>query len=52
MVAEYYQSNPGLLKGRGTSRGAQEFFRCHNAAHMVFGWGNILSDEAIVVLLW
>ena len=47
-VAEYYQLNPGLVTGRGTSREAQEFFRCHDAAHVVFGCGTTLSDEAIV----
>ena len=47
-VAEYYQLNPSLVTGRGTSREAQEFFRCHDAAHVVFGCGNTLSDEAIV----
>jgi hypothetical protein len=47
-IAEYYQLNPSLAKGRGTSREAQEFFRCHDAAHVVFGCGTTLSDEAIV----
>ena len=47
-VAEYYQSNPGLVTGRRTSAEAREFFRCHDAAHVIFGCGNTLSDEAIV----
>jgi hypothetical protein len=47
-VAEYYRLNPGLVTGRGTSIEAQEFFRCHDAAHVVFGCGTTLSDEAIV----
>lgn len=47
-VAEYYQLNPGLVTGRGMSVEAQEFFRCHDAAHVVFGCGTTLGDEAIV----
>src|SRR5262245_14585510 len=47
-IAEYYQLNPGLVTGRGTSIEAQEFFRFHDAVHVVFGCGNTLSDEAIV----
>jgi len=49
-VKEYFLSNPGLAKGRGLSAEAQEFFRCHDAAHVVFGCGNTLNDEAIVKL--
>jgi len=49
-VAEYYRLNPGLAQGRGMSQAAQEFFRCHDAVHVVFGCGNSLSDEAIVKL--
>ena len=47
-IAEYYQANPGLVPGSKTSIEAQEFFRCHDAVHVVFGCGNALSDEAIV----
>ena len=49
-LAEYYQLNPGLVTGRGASSEAQEFFRCHDAVHVVFGCGTALSDEAIVKL--
>ena len=42
-VAEYYQVNPGLVTGRGTSSEAQEFFRCHDVVHVVFGCGTTLS---------
>ena len=47
-LAEYYDANPELAKGRGMSIAAQEFFRCHDAAHVVFGCGNTLHDEAVV----
>jgi hypothetical protein len=47
-VAEYYRLNPGLAQGRGMSPEAQEFFRCHDAVHVVYGCGNALNDEAIV----
>lgn len=49
-VAEYYRSNPELAQGRGMSPEAQEFFRCHDAVHVVYGCGNALNDEAIVKL--
>lgn len=49
-VAEYYRSNPGLAQGRSMSLAAQEFFRCHDAVHVVYGCGNSLNDEAIVKL--
>jgi hypothetical protein len=47
-LAEYYDANPPLAKGRGMSIAAQEFFRCHDAAHVVFGCGNTLHDEVVV----
>jgi hypothetical protein len=47
-IAEYYQGNPGLVTGRSLSLEAQKFFRCHDAAHVVFGCGTTLSDEAVV----
>jgi hypothetical protein len=47
-IAEYYRANPGLTKGRALSLEAIEFFRCHDAAHVVFGCGNTLNDEAVV----
>jgi hypothetical protein len=49
-IREYFAANPGLAQGRGQSPEAQEFFRCHDAAHIVFGCGNTLEDEAIVKL--
>lgn len=47
-IAEYYQANPGLARGRALSTQAQEFFRCHDAVHVVFGCGTTLNDEAVV----
>lgn len=47
-LAEYHDSNPGLAKDRSPSPQAQEFFRCHDAVHVVFGCGNSLNDEAVV----
>ncbi len=47
-IAEYYAANPGLARGRGMSPEAQRFFRCHDAAHVVFGCGMALDDEAAV----
>lgn len=47
-VAEYYAANPGLASVRKMSPEAEQFFRCHDAAHVVFGCGIALDDEAIV----
>jgi hypothetical protein len=47
-IAEYHRANPGLAKGRTLSTQAREFFRCHDAVHVVFGCGNTLDDEAVV----
>jgi hypothetical protein len=47
-IAEYHKANPWLVKGRALSPEAQEFFRCHDAVHVVFGCGNTLDDEAVV----
>src|SRR5688572_2197646 len=49
-IEEYYRQNPQLSKVRGMSPQAQEFFRCHDAAHVVFGCGTSLPDEAVVKL--
>jgi hypothetical protein len=49
-VTEYYRLNPELAQGRDISPAAQEFFRCHDAVHVVYGCGNALNDEAIVKL--
>lgn len=49
-IREYFAANPDLAKGRSLSKEAAEFFRCHDAAHVVFGCGNTLDDEAVVKL--
>ena len=49
-VAEYYAVHPGLSASRGMSPDAQQFFRCHDVAHVVFGCGIGLDDEAVVKL--
>ena len=47
-LREYYDSQAGLVTGRGVSDSAREFFRCHDAAHVVFGCSTTLTNEAIV----
>ena len=45
---EYYRSHANLTTGRGASDSAQKFFRCHDAAHVVFGCSTTLTNEAMV----
>lgn len=47
-LREYHASRGGLVSGRGISDGAREFFRCHDAAHVVFGCSTSFLDEATV----
>ena len=47
-LREYYASRDHLVTGRGISDAAQEFFRCHDAAHVVFGCSTELPDEGVV----
>jgi len=47
-IAEYHAANPGLTHERDMSPAAREFFRCHDAAHVVFGCSTALDDEAVV----
>ena len=49
-IAEYYAANSGLAAVRGMSPEAQQFFRCHDVAHVVFGCSIDLDDEAVVKL--
>lgn len=49
-LAEYYGKNPQLVRGEKLSPEAREFFRCHDAAHVVFGCGTTLPHEAVVKL--
>lgn len=47
-LREYYASRDHLVTGRGISEAAQEFFRCHDVAHVVFGCSTDLPDEGVV----
>lgn len=47
-IAEYRRANPTLAHGRALSPPAREFFRCHDAAHVVFGCDTGLHDEMVV----
>lgn len=49
-IAEYHAAHPGLADVRDMSPQGREFFRCHDAAHVVFGCGVDLGDEAVVKL--
>ena len=49
-LEEYYASRADLVTGRGASSAAREFFRCHDAAHVVFGCNTSLRNEAMVKL--
>jgi hypothetical protein len=49
-LREYSASRDDLVRGRGISPEAREFFRCHDAAHVVFGCSTSLLDEAAVKL--
>lgn len=50
-LREYYDSRVELATGRGMSDSAQEFFRCHDAAHVVFGCSTTLTNE-VMVKIW
>ena len=47
-LEEYYDSRQDLAVGRGLSAAAREFFRCHDAAHVVFGCDTTLPSEGCV----
>lgn len=47
-IAEYYLENPELIRGTRLSPAAQEFFRCHDAVHVIFGCSTSLPDESVV----
>ena len=47
-LEEYYAAHSGMATLRTSSPEAQQFFRCHDAAHVVFGCGITLDDEAVV----
>lgn len=47
-VAEYYRSYPALARDEALSPAAREFFRCHDAVHVVYGCTTKLDDELVV----
>ena len=49
-LTEYFATNPGLKRGEVLSPEAREFFRAHDAVHVVYGCGTSMSDEAVVKL--
>jgi ubiquinone biosynthesis protein Coq4 len=49
-IAAYYGAHPFLKRGAALSGEAQEFFRCHDAVHVVYGCDTSLPHEAIVKL--
>ncbi|MBI1200101.1 MAG: hypothetical protein GC203_19755 [Phenylobacterium sp.] len=49
-LAEYYEKHPLLKRGATLPAPAQDFFRCHDAAHIVFGCDTSLANEAVVKL--
>lgn len=49
-LAEYYAANPTLKRGSALSPEAQEFFRCHDTVHVLYGCGTTMPDEAVVKL--
>ncbi len=49
-IAEYYRENPGLKRDAELSPEARDFFRCHDAIHVLYGCDTSLTHEAIVKL--
>ena len=49
-LAEYFDRNPGLIRGPRLSPEAQQFFECHDVVHVVYGCGTSMPDEAVVKL--
>ena len=47
-LREYHENHSDLVSGRQASPTALEFFRCHDAAHVVFGCSTTLINEAMV----
>jgi hypothetical protein len=47
-IRQYHAANPGLANVRTSSPEAQQFFRCPDAALVVFGCGIALDDETVV----
>lgn len=50
-LAEYFAAHPSLKReGDLSSAEARQFFRSHDAVHVVYGCGTSMPDEAIVKL--
>ena len=50
-LAEYFDAHPGLKRDSDLlSPVAKQFFRSHDAVHVLYGCGTSMSDEAIVKL--
>jgi hypothetical protein len=50
-LAEYFAANPSLKRQNTLlSSEAREFFRSHDAVHVVYGCGTSMPDEAVVKL--
>lgn len=50
-LAEYFAANPTLKRDSSLlSLEARQFFRSHDAVHVVYGCGTSMTDEAIVKL--
>jgi len=47
-ISEYYEVYAEYLKTRDLSSAGEEFFRCHDVVHVVFGCDVSLSDELVV----
>lgn len=47
-IAEYFKAHEEHLNTRALTPAANEFFRCHDASHVVFGCDISLSDELVV----
>lgn len=49
-LAEYYAAYPELKRGRDLAPAAADFFRCHDAVHVIYGCDTSLKQEAVVKL--
>lgn len=47
-LAEYYAANPHLKRGDDLTPDGREFFRAHDVAHVLYGCGTSMPDEAVV----
>ena len=49
-LAEYQRAHPFLKRGNTLSAEAQDFFRCHDIVHVIYGCDTSLNQEAVVKL--